>query len=77
MCNLRRKVEGGYLIDTAWIPVKFAVKGKFLEIKRPDGTWMNGWEVMDGLHPNDKPREFSWLNERSRDFKKTRKASDI
>ena len=77
MCNLRRKIPEGYQIDTVWIPEKFAVKGKFLEIKNPNGIFVNGWEVMDGKTEGEVGRDFTYLNERSRDHKKTRSASDM
>ena len=76
MCNLRRKTADGYQVDTAWIPEKFAIKGKFLQIKDPNGVFVNGWEVIHGKAEDEVARDFTWLNERSRDYKKTRVASD-
>jgi len=32
-------------IDIAWIPIKYAKKGKFLELKI-NNRWDNGWQVM-------------------------------
>ena len=39
-CTMRRN---GAII-TAWIPVKFAKKDKFLRLKE-QGKWENGWKV--------------------------------
>jgi hypothetical protein len=77
MCRLHRKTHDGVEIDVAWIPLEFAVTGKFLQIKQPNGEWVNGWEVVSGHHPNDKPREIADLNARSQDHKKMRRASDM
>ena len=54
--------------QTAWIPSKFAQKGKFVKIKDD-----NGWEVTS----TGATRSYSEMNKRSQDYKKTRSASDI
>lgn len=41
-CALQRKNTH----HMAWIPESFAVEGKFIKIKKDDGTWEDGWEVM-------------------------------
>lgn len=57
---------------TAWIPEKFAVFGNMIDIKIDD-KWEKGWMVVEGYTklPSDK------VIERSQDYKKTRKGSDI
>lgn len=51
-CRLKRpkKDEDGTVISTtistAWIPQKFAKKGKHLKMKI-DGSWQYGWYVAD------------------------------
>ena len=56
-----------------WVPEKFAVIGKVLELKGDDGAWDNGWQVIQiGSRKSDKE-----ANDRSQDYKRTRKASDI
>jgi hypothetical protein len=34
------------LIDVAWIPSAYAVKGKTVKIRKKDGSWENGWRVV-------------------------------
>lgn len=57
---------------TVWLPEKFAVVGKFLKLHKYN-EWDNGWEVKSIAHKMlvDECRE------RSRDYCKQRKASDI
>lgn len=57
----------------AWIPEEFAEIGEIVKIKQDDGSWDDGWVVF---------QTFTMLPtttviERSQDYKKTRKASDI
>lgn len=61
--------EGEKFIHVAWIPEKFAKSGKVLRIKDVDG-----FKVL-AIGTARKPEEE--VQERSRDFKNTRKASDI
>ena len=36
----------GHKGRVGWIPERFAVEGKFLEILGEDGVWENGWKVI-------------------------------
>ena len=68
-CELERPNEdGSRLVQTSWIPEKFAVKGKWLRLKGEDH-----WRVVK-VYGRRESRE---VHERSRDFTKQRKASDI
>lgn len=61
--------------QVAWIPEKFAKKGKFIEIKKDDGEWENGWEVMsDG---GSTRLSHSTVVHQERAWTKHRKFSDI
>jgi len=41
-----RKDNGSVLINTTWLPEKYAVKGKILELKNRDtGEWTKTWKV--------------------------------
>lgn len=72
-CNMRKKIENGYKLNVAWIPEKFAQKGKVIKLKWEDGTWEEGWEVMFvGAR-----QEAEKVEENERDYLKQRKASDI
>ena len=63
------ELSKGVSIQTSWLPVKFAVVGKFLKLKGD-----NGWEVKKVF---DFAMKEDILKERSQDYKKTRLASDI
>ncbi len=58
---------------TTWLPEKFAKQGKLLKIKLDDG-WDDGWVVVLAFETRMVESEVS---ERSQDYKRTRKASDI
>ena len=64
-CRLKR----GSQYDTAYIPTRFAIKGKFLKLKDVDG-----WEV---INVGKRVVNADEVSDISRDFTKTRKASDI
>jgi len=60
---------------TSWIPEKYAVKDKFLELKdRETGEWINGWRVC--LVGTARLSEETVIAQ-SQNYKKTRIASDI
>ena len=41
-CTLRK--DNRY--QTSWLPSKFAKVARVLKLRRPDGTWENGWIVV-------------------------------
>lgn len=67
-CVLKRKntitASGGYIQQSAWIPEKYAKKGRFLKLKRkeneslvaqdstegPHMDWKDGWQVVSVGH---------------------------
>ena len=63
-CTLRN----GDKTQMVWIPLKFAKKGKYLKIKTE-----NGW-LVERVHSGVK---LTTLNERSQDYRYTRKYSDV
>ena len=64
---------GGKTRQTAWLPKRYAVEGGILELRDSDGEWTDGWEVVSvGV-----TQETEEVLERSADYRKTRKASDI
>ena len=69
------KMIGADVYHHAWVPAKFAVKGKVLQFKDQDGMWGKGsWQVIsagDWLMPEANIRELE------RDHLHQRKASDI
>lgn len=45
-CDLRKKTATGEIRQISYIPVEYAVVGKFLKLRSPeDGEWTNGWKV--------------------------------
>ena len=71
-CTLEKKVSTSCSkFRITWIPEKFAIIGRFLELQ-DNGVWENGWKVIQiGARKGSEE-----VNERSRDYKKQRKASD-
>jgi hypothetical protein len=73
-CGLRRKInDTTFEEQISYIPEPHCKEGKVLKLKDDDCSWVNGWEVI-------------WCGERksteevsrnSRDYLRTRKASDI
>jgi hypothetical protein len=68
-CALKKKGQA----DVAWIPTKFANKGNYIKLKQDDGSWDDGWLVEEIYTQQDA----QYLIEHARDYKNTRKASDI
>ena len=64
-CTMKKKDS----FQVAWIPERFAVMGKYLRIGEDDG-----WKVESVSNVVQTSEE---NNERSQDYKRTRKASDI
>lgn len=57
----------------SWIPAEHAVVGRRLRLKE-DGVWSENWTVVEAW---SKALPTTWVEERSRDHLKTRRASDI
>ena len=69
-CKLRRLDT----VQVTWLPTKFARKGHFVKLKSDDGTWEDGWEVVETWGA---PRSSAYVAEHERDYLKQREASDI
>jgi len=68
-CVLRK----GSVTQTAWIPLEFGILYKYVKPKN-DKVWEDGWQVIEvGKVRIDQDT----LVDRSQDYKRTRKASDI
>ena len=73
-CVMRREVKKGCVMTTSWIPEKYAVEGKYLQLKnKVTGEWEDGWRVVNKCTKEDK--KTAELNERN--FTKHRYATDI
>ena len=69
-CKLKQKTKEGYIEHNSWISDKYSLVGKNLKIDNMDGLW----EVIE-VYEHSRTKED--LVERSQDYKKQRKASDI
>lgn len=69
------KIRKGYTIDILWLPEVYAVKGKFLKLKEKDGTWDDGWQVIDVFQSIKKNVKQIEVLESS--YKHQRKMSDV
>jgi len=58
-----------------WLPEIYAKQGAYIKLQTEDGIWDNGWLVTCVYRKIDFDEKE--LNERSQDYKKQRKASDI
>ena len=67
------KMKKDNYIYVAWIPEKFAVSGKTINLKKDDGEWDEGWYIED---VNGKML-YSDLNTQSQEYKKHRDVTDI
>lgn len=71
------RLQKGPFHTTSWIPEKFAIKGKYVKLKKEGSTgnkkWDNGWLVVE---VGSRMREEEVLV-RSQDYKHQRKQSDI
>ena len=65
-------IHKGNVKYTAYLPSDYAKIGEYVKIKF-DGIWEDGWLVVDVF--TSLPSETVF--ERSQDYRKTRKASDI
>ena len=63
----------GSMHQTVWLPSIFAVKGKTVAIVDDHGGEVN-WKVEEVY---GRPVAYKEVNERSQDYKRTRKESDI
>lgn len=66
-------LKKGNVQTTSWIPDKYAKQGKYVKLKE-NGKWDDGWKVME---VGEMAKEEEDVINRSQDYKKTRKASDI
>ena len=73
--QLSKPVEGGTAYMTSWIPQRIAVVGATVRLKDPEtGQWTEGWRVDTASGP---AYPEGLLMKRSRDWTRTRAASDI
>jgi hypothetical protein len=45
-CRLAKPTETGELRQVSWIPDKFAIPNKVLQLRERDGKWDKGWVVV-------------------------------
>jgi hypothetical protein len=69
------RLQKGNVIQTSWLPREFAVAGRYVKLKEEGGLWDDGWQVTDAYLKSIRTQEE--VVDRSQDYKRTRKASDI
>lgn len=69
-CTLQKK-DGS--TQTSWIPSKFATQGDWVGLRKPDGTWDEGWQVVTV----GSKMLSDFVRERTQDYKNMRKMTDI
>jgi hypothetical protein len=68
------KLQKGNTFQVSWLPKEFAVVGRYVKLKE-DGKWDNGWQVNEAYLTASRSQEE--VVDRSQDYKRTRKASDV
>lgn len=74
--HVQCKLQKNNAFTYSWLPSKYANAGRFVKLKdnvSGGSSWDDGWKVIETY--NELPS--STIIERSQDYKKTRKASDI
>ena len=69
----KNELDGSVIQTTAYLPESFAKVGKWVILQQNDGHWDTGWRIIEVYDR----MESDYLMERSSDYKRTRKASDI
>ena len=77
-CHLQR----GNVIQVSWIPSDYANVGEYVKLKESkinekgikEDVWEDGWQVITA---GGQTFPSKYIQERERDYKETRKASDI
>jgi len=72
-CLLERGHFSGTMSTVSYLPEEFAIQGNVVKLKNDDDIWTDGWIVQK---VGDKI-DASYVEERERDYKRTRKTSDI
>lgn len=65
-CVLRKT---GSTETTTWLPEKFAQIGRGVSLKKPDGSWDDGWHVVkvgDARVAHDRIHDREWKKHRER-----------
>ena len=73
-CKMVSPTEGGHMVHTAWIPEKFAVKGRAIYFGKKTSTPDRVWTVESA--PEHRISQ-TYLLDHERDYKTQRRASDI
>jgi len=74
-CVLELIQKDGKTTTTSWLPEKYAIKDKYVELKnRKTGKWINGWKV---TIVGTKRLTENQIVSQSQHYRKTREASDI
>ena len=74
-CSLELVIKDDKMTTTSWLPEKFAIKDRYVELKnRETGEWVNGWQIT--LVGEERKTEEDVIRS-SNDHKNLKKRTDI
>ena len=74
-CSLELAIKDDKMTTTSWLPEKFAIKDKYVELKnRETGEWVNGWQVI--LVGGERKTEEEVIRS-SKDHENMKKCTDV
>lgn len=53
MFDRQCRLQKGNTVQMSWIPEPYCVKGKVLKLREEDGTWSDGWLVVEAHSRRD------------------------
>jgi len=74
-CELTKSVDGGVARMISWIPQNIAIAGALVSLKDSEsGDQTSGWRV---IYVGEPALDAKVLERQSRDYRRTRNASDV
>jgi len=74
-CSLELVTKDDKMTTTSWLPEKFAIKDKYVQLKnRETGEWVNGWRI---TLVRTKRKTEEEVIESSKDHENMKKRTDV
>jgi len=74
-CSLELVTKDDKMTTTSWLPEKFAIKDKYVQLKnRETGEWVNGWRI---TLVGTKRKTEEEVIESSKDHENMKKRTDV